>query len=57
VLKRAGLPHRTFQNLCATASSLLKQWGISRDYVLAAIGLEIDLTKAVRANPLGYSGG
>ena len=42
VLKRAGLPHRTFQNLRATCSSLLKQWGVAPEYVRAAIGHEND---------------
>ncbi len=41
-LKRAGLPHRTLQNLRATCSSLLKQWGVAPAYVLAAIGHESD---------------
>src|SRR5262245_15284663 len=40
VLERAGLPHRTFQNLRATCSSLLKQWGVNPEYVRAAIGHE-----------------
>ena len=40
VLKRAGLPHRTLQNLRATCSSLLKQWGVAPEYVRAAIGHE-----------------
>ncbi len=42
VLIRAGLPHRTFQNLRATCSSLLKQWGVAPEYVRAAIGHESD---------------
>ena len=42
VLKTAGLPQRTFQNLRATCSSLLKQWGIAPEYVRAAIGHEND---------------
>ncbi len=40
VLKRAGLAHRTLQNLRATCSSLLKQWGVLPEYVRAAIGHE-----------------
>ena len=40
VLKRAGLAHRTLQNLRATCSSLLKQWGVAPEYVRAAIGHE-----------------
>jgi len=42
VLKRAGLPHRTYQNLRATCSSLLKQWGVAPEYVGAAIGHETE---------------
>ncbi len=42
VLKRAGLPHRTLQNLRATCSSLLKQWGVAPEYVRTAIGHETD---------------
>jgi len=42
VLKRAGLPHRTLQNMRATCSSLLKQWGIAPEYVRVAIGHETD---------------
>jgi hypothetical protein len=42
VLRSAGLPHRTFQNLRATCSSLLKQWGVAPEYVRAVIGHETD---------------
>ena len=42
VLRSAGLPGRTFQNLRATCSSLLKQWGIAPEYVRAVIGHETD---------------
>ncbi len=42
VLKSAGLPHRTLQNLRATCSSLLKQWGVAPEYVRAVIGHETD---------------
>ena len=42
VLRLAGLPHRTFQNLRATCSSLLKQWGIAPAYVRAMIGHKTD---------------
>ncbi len=42
VLRSAGLPHRTLQNLRATCSSLLKQWGVTPEYVRVAIGHETD---------------
>ena len=40
ILRRAGLPARTFQNLRATAGSLLRQWGIPPEYARAALGHE-----------------
>ena len=39
-LLRAGLPHRTFQGLRATCSSLLRQWGVAPEYVRLAVGHE-----------------
>ena len=39
-LKGAGLPSRTLQNLRATASSLLKSWGVAPEYVRTVIGHE-----------------
>jgi hypothetical protein len=38
VCERAGLPKCTFQNLRATCSSLLKQWGVAPAYVRQVIG-------------------
>ena len=38
ICKAAGIERRTFQNLRATCSSLLKEWGIPEKLVRAAIG-------------------
>lgn len=55
VLRRAGLPSRSFQNLRATASSLLKQWGVAPAYVLAAIGHEGEAVAAAHYDALDFS--
>ena len=55
VLKRAGLPSRTFQNLRATCSSLLKQWGVAPAYVLACIGHESEGVARMHYDALDFS--
>jgi len=54
VLERAGLPARTFQNLRATASSLLRQWGVPAEYVRAAIGHETEGVADAHYNALDF---
>ncbi len=55
VLERAGLPKRTFQNMRATASTLLKQWGVAEEYVRYAIGHEDKAVAAKHYDALDFS--
>ena len=54
-LRKAGLPDRSFQNLRATCSSLLKSWGIDPAYVRAAIGHEGEAVAAKHYDRLDFT--
>jgi hypothetical protein len=55
VLRSAGLPHRTLQNLRATCSSLLKQWGVAPEYVRVVIGHETDAVARAHYDRLDFT--
>ena len=48
------MSHRTFQNLRATCSSLLKQWGVAPEYVRAAIGHESEAVARLHYDRLDF---
>jgi hypothetical protein len=53
--KRAGLPKRTFQNLRATASSLLMEWLKDPVYVRWAIGHADESVASTHYNKLDFT--